>query len=445
MRKIFLGSLSALLAGAGLAVAEPPAALPTPRTILVAEPGGGTYGTGTGTGTAASSGDAAPPAPAVGFDVPPPPPEGLCPPWAPSCGEPHCFWFSAEYLHWWMEENEFPPLFTAGPVSSGGVVGSPGTVALGDQIDERQQSGGRFTLGGWATHYQGLGLEVSVFFLESSGFDFGVAGTGGPNSPLLARPFFNVLTGSESAKIISAPNLFSGSAVGSTFGECTGSSRLFGAEVHFLANLCCEFNYRIDLLLGYRYLSLDDNLSIVENSVAAATVPGIGGTAFSILDKFDTDNEFNGGQVGVRGEWNWGRVRAQAAAKLAIGATEESVTIAGMTTLFPRTGGSAALPGGFYAVPSNSGLFKCEEFSVVPELGVNLGYRVCQSVTLFGGYNFLYWSTVARSGDQINRNINILEVPSIVGTNIGTAQRSNAVRDNDFWAHGFSAGFELRY
>ena len=42
----------------------------------------------------------------------------------------------------------------------------------------------------------------------------------------------------------------------------------------------------------------------------------------------------------------------------------------------------------------------------MPELGVTLGYQLnpCWRATL--GYTFIYWSRVARAGDQIDRDIN---------------------------------------
>jgi hypothetical protein len=435
MRRIFLGSLSALLASAGLAVAEPPVTPPGPDTVMIAA------------GETPPAGEA-PPA-----DVPPPvvvegaPPPGYAP-WldcgAPCmCGTPHKIWFSGEYLMWWMRQNQLPPILTSGPAASRGILNSPGTVVIGGaDLDNREHSGARFTLGGWFTDFQGFGIEGTVFFLESKGFDFGASGTGAPDTPVVARPFFNVLTGQEDARVISFPTLSSGTVLGTTFGQCEGSSRLFGAEFNFIGNLCCEGTYRTDLLIGYRYLSLQDRLRITDNSLAA---PFLGSAAVSVLDRFDTSNYFNGGQIGTRFDWRNGRWMAQAWAKIAVGQTSERVDITGATAIFPRTQLPLLLPGGLYAVRGNSGQFTCDKFAVVPELGVNLGVQVCDCLTLFAGYTFLYWSEVARSGDQINRNVNPLEVPAFVGTAAGVAPHAVTVRGTDFWAHGLNVGFELRY
>jgi hypothetical protein len=63
------------------------------------------------------------------------------------------------------------------------------------------------------------------------------------------------------------------------------------------------------------------------------------------------------------------------------------------------------------------------------------------------GYTLLYYSNVARPGDQINRALNPSQLPTsqsaVVAT--GAAQPSFLFRDTDFWAQGISFGLEFRY
>ena len=56
---------------------------------------------------------------------------------------------------------------------------------------------------------------------------------------------------------------------------------------------------------------------------------------------------------------------------------------------------------------TNSGSFTRNEFSVVPEIGINLGYNVTQNLRLFAGYNFLYWTNVLRVADQVDTTLNV--------------------------------------
>jgi hypothetical protein len=99
------------------------------------------------------------------------------------------------------------------------------------------------------------------------------------------------------------------------------------------------------------------------------------------------------------------------------------------------------------ALSTNSGRISHDEFAVVPELGVILGYDVTHLVRLTVGYSFLYWSDVARPGDQVNRIVNPALVPTstVFGTTGGLPQPAPSFNRTDFWAQGLSFGIELRY
>jgi hypothetical protein len=88
----------------------------------------------------------------------------------------------------------------------------------------------------------------------------------GAASAVIGRPFFNVITGAEDAELVSAPGVLTG-AVGVNL-----SSRLQGAELNGVCNLCCGCRGRVDLLAGFRYLELNEGLGITENLLVA---PGV--------------------------------------------------------------------------------------------------------------------------------------------------------------------------
>ncbi len=65
------------------------------------------------------------------------------------------------------------------------------------------------------------------------------------------------------------------------------------------------------------------------------------------------------------------------------------------------------------------------------------------------GYSFLYVSSVARPGDQIDRVINPNTSPAI-GSNFSGAVSSPPhpalnVQSSDFWAQGLNFGLEFRW
>ena len=71
-------------------------------------------------------------------------------------------------------------------------------------------------------------------------------------------------------------------------------------------------------------------------------------------------------------------------------------------------------------------------------------------VRLSVGYNFLYWSSVARPGDQIDRNLDVTQIPNFLPLPPGTAPVSPPrpmplLRDNGYFAQGITLGVEFRY
>src|SRR5207245_2140463 len=123
-------------------------------------------------------------------------------------------WGSAEYLLWWVKNQPLSaPLVTTGPPGTPippgpGALGAPGTAVLfgGSDIDYHTFSGGRFTLGfGLGQSCDDLwGLEASGFLTERRVSQF--AATSGPTgAPILARPFVNALTNTETVAIVSEP------------------------------------------------------------------------------------------------------------------------------------------------------------------------------------------------------------------------------------------------
>src|SRR5262249_17255125 len=90
---------------------------------------------------------------------------------------------------------------------------------------------------------------------------------------------------------------------------------------------------------------------------------------------------------------------------------------------------------------ANIGKLTKNEVSVVPQLGVNIGYQLTENIQIFGGYTFLYWTHVVRPGDQIDTVLDVNRIP-----NFGTAPTATSVRplvtfnQTDFWVQGVSIG-----
>ena len=107
-----------------------------------------------------------------------------------------------------------------------------------------------------------------------------------------------------------------------------------------------------------------------------------------------------------------------------------------LTNDFNGFGAPQLFPAGYLAGPTNNGKQSATRFAVIPEVNLNVGYQVTRRAALLIGWSFLYASNVARPGDQIDRNINPSQFPSITGvptTTLIGVPRPPQINANDFW------------
>src|SRR5262249_38780687 len=69
-------------------------------------------------------------------------------------------------------------------------------------------------------------------------------------------------------------------------------------------------------------------------------------------------------------------------------------------------------PAGLLALPSNSGDHHVNKFAQVPELDVKLSAPVTSHITLSSGFSMLYWSRLLRPAQQIDRNLDVTQIPN---------------------------------
>jgi hypothetical protein len=363
------------------------------------------------------------------------------------CGAPGRFYAGAEYLLWWTKGQQLPALVTTGSTADSvpGALGQPSTVELigNSVVGDNVRSGARFTAGLWLNQAQTIGAEGSVFFLQPHSTQI-VASSDGLT--LLARPFFAVGTvtlpdgtqqqmSQEDALLIASP--------GTTFGNVrvSTSNRFWGAEANARLNLCGDCFYRLDLLAGFRYLELKDQLSIVSVS---DTIPPSGPTTVS--DTFNTINRFYGGQLGAVMDFCRGRWFLDFRGKLALGAISRVAAIDGSTT-FTSGGSITVVPGGLFAQPTNIGTHTSAAFSVVPEVGVRAGCQITSNLRTYVGYSLIYLArNVAQPGDQIDRAVNVNQVAALgLAPFAGDFRPAFTFLNTDFWAQGFQFGLELNF
>jgi hypothetical protein len=190
----------------------------------------------------------------------------------------------------------------------------------------------------------------------------------------------------------------------------TAKSFLWGAEGDFFVNTLTP----LDLFAGFRYLDLTEDLNVTSGTAAART-----------FDHFHTRNQYYGGQLGVHAAYFLGGFFVDGQGQVAFGSNHQTVLVSGTTTA--ATG--AVTQGGLLATAANSGVVNNTVFSIVPEVRCRLGYMFVDGAIIFAGYNFLFMNHVVRPGDQI---------PAAAGGPV-------TLKETTFWAHGITAGIEVRY
>lgn len=399
------------------------------------------------------------------------------------------FYARGEYLHWWFDGMNTPPLVVRGEVDNNGTPTNAAddfftnavTVYGGNKILDRDRSGARIILGYFLDDYGRLGIEGDYITFGQINSHFQDGGNG--VSPIVGRPFIDATTGLPTVEDVSFPgiagtvtvdadstfqsasvrlrrNLCCVAGASTTCGDCVscgssvgGCAMCGGSGVGPGCPMCPLLasalgkvirggTRHVDILYGVRWAQLDEGLHINENLEADD------GTTFLIDDVFGTSNQFVGGDIGFAVDWQRRRWSMEFNSRLAIGSTRQRVFINGQTLrddqLFPRNG--------ILAQPSNDGVHERDEFSVLPEVGLTAGYQVTDRLRLTLGYTLLYWSRVVRPGDQIDTRVNPawLDLPQDPAdlpdpSTIQPQSPEFVFRDTDLWAHGINAGLDYRW
>lgn len=348
-------------------------------------------------------------------------------------------WIKAEYLHWWVEGS---PMNV--PLITDGLVGESGTHVLlgGDDLENRSHDGFRVTFG-FAPIHERDNLEVSLMALRSNTASNSVSSSGQLGSVDLLLPFFDVSRNRENITEISLSPSYAGAAREAL------SRSLTGVEINFIRPCDRGGSLSLDFLGGLRWFNMSENFTFTTSS---PFIPPQAADIWETTDRFEARNNFYGVQGGVRARWQRERFSAGGAIKLGIGGTVQKVDINGFL-LTNDFNGLASTPqrfvGGYFAVPTNIGSHSRATFGILPEAEVNLGYRIADWLSVSAGYSFLYINSVARPGDQVNRNINPTQSVSWTGElNAGlkgAAEPSFEFHGSSFWAHGLNAGLTFHF
>ena len=359
----------------------------------------------------------------------------------------------ADLLLWSTRGMQVPTLVTTGnPASTqipAGVINEdgslPGNTAIlfgNGLINSQGRTGGRIVFGQYLNPCWAVEGEYFALADQQTAFRSNAAAGNG----FVGIPFFDESNDGLPAVFTVAPG--AGGPAGSV--NIDAVTRFQGAGVRVLRNLCCwegcgpswwdgcpvPVAKRFDFLMGYRFNRLDDSLIINQTH-------DILGTTRIGRDVFDTENQFNGLDLGTMLRFRRACWSLDLITKVGIGNTRSVVLINGVAF---QNGVQQTPAGSILAVSTNSGRFVNNSFTMLPEIGLNVGYQINPCWRFTTGYTLMYWCGVYRPGDQIDQHINPNLWPPLPlqGNNAGLWPQYPG-RASDFWAQGVNFGLEARW
>ncbi len=344
---------------------------------------------------------------------------------------------SAEALFAWFKSSPTPV-----PIITDSYVDAPGVNVLlgGGTVDTNPNDGFRIT-GAYRIDSR-IGVELTGFYIPTRTTSGSVSSAGQPGSIDLYLPFYDVTINQENVTEISYWPEYRGTA------QATLSNNLGGGEFNVTWTMPQRDGWRVDFLGGFRFLQLRESYTITTSSPYNPPNPT---DIWNTTDAFDARNRFYGLQVGARAAYDQGPWVGSIIGKLALGTMQQRVSVNGFleTNDYNDYGPTQIFPGGYFALPSNSGDHSRSTFAVLPEVALNLGYRLAPQATVYVGYSFLYANNVARPGEQINRNINATQTVAYgnapPATLVGAAQPDFNFNTDNFWVRTLSIGLAYRF
>jgi hypothetical protein len=345
------------------------------------------------------------------------------------------WWGRAEYLIWWPKQQPLIPLLT-GNNRLLPDIGTPGTSVLigNSNVDPVNVPGGKFSAGIELGGPNRLGIETNYFFLGTQTRIYTSAGFTPELWRFLGVPFLDLDSGQEQS--FPLRQFESDGAL-----QAQTSTRVAGWEALVTMNLFEMAGFRLQALAGYRDFLANEGLRIdvagnrfVFDPVNFATLA----ERYVRTDEVLTSNVFRGGTLGTRTNIDIGPVFVEVDSKLSFGNVRQVVQRNG-TTITNREGTPDPIrtSNALFVQSSNTGTFENNQYAVMPEAGMKLGFTY-RAAKLFFGYNVLYLNQAVRPSDQLDRTVDLF--------NSATSNRpSPAIVVSDFWVQGVSFGFEMKY
>jgi hypothetical protein len=361
-------------------------------------------------------------------------------------GAPGRFWFQGDYMHWWTSGAHVPPVVVTTQTAGG----PPFTTLFGDQdVGAGNHDGYRIGLGMWldCCHRWGIEGEYFDFLGRPIGYDSGLTSgylDDSSTAVAIVRPYVDA-TGTLQGNQVANPTQFIGRVTvdASDYLQSAGLWLRYNLRANEWAAKDGDVpwtdssarTFRLDAIGGYRFMRMIDAVDIRDDEmdVSGAGVSANNWTLYTNVDDFQAINNFSGAELGLDATMTRGRWSLDVLAKAAFGVNNQDVQLYNLVRVDQRV-----LGGGITetAVPLND--YSRNVFSWIPALTVTGGYQLTDHVKFTVGYDIIYWSAVARAGNQIPVDP-ATGYPAVINTQTFT------INQTFFWAQGLRLGGEIRF
>lgn len=341
-------------------------------------------------------------------------------------------WATVEALLWFVEDRETAPLAIEFDDAVLNLPEAP--ISSLDSFDSGLAAGFRADAGFWLGDNVGVGGRFTQVFDGSESGQF--TPTSADNGTGI--PFFSLLGGATGPDILLANTTTDANGQIST-GTIDFEEEIdfWMAEAYGRIRLSKAKHYSIDLLGGYTHLELDNQLGITLDRVLTDTsVVPVPGTTQQFNEQFDTENVFDGGQIGFETVITHGRWMVRSLTKVHLGNMRQSVSLQSSGVETQPGFGPTAQAGGLFSAAGTTTAER-DVFAFIPEANFKLGYRVTDRAYFTAGYSFIYVDNIALAGGSIPTAL----TPGFAG---GPAL-TPAINDDSLYIHGLDLGVVLDF
>lgn len=343
-----------------------------------------------------------------------------------------------------------------------GELSSPDVEVVYDESEAMYpfQAGLQAEVGGWFGPDQAWGFELNGLWVPEArlGERFG----SGADNRFLSVPFFNTETGIEQAIVIGSNLAFGNEQPSAGLVDIESSREFHGVGANVKKTKYQRDDFRLDASLGFRWFHIGEDFSINYRSdpipntqfaqrgnlgsylFAGGNVPGAG-SVVTAEDLVEARNDFYGLDIGVDATFApCDCMELKVSPSIALGANVQYLDTSGWGRAVDPNGFAWETHAGVFARPGVTGSRTRTEFAVVPEIGIDLLFRLYEGLRLRIGYDFMYVNNIVSAGDQLTRNLAV-QTGQFNSFQQPATAAGRPFETDDFFAHGLQVSVRYEF